>query len=82
MQLSRGAALGADRVSELALARRSTSTFEAARAPIVIGEPLGQTQPHGIGGGVARLDLDRLPRLQVVALDEAQERRDPDRRCG
>src|SRR5207248_378998 len=31
-------------------------------------------QPHRIGGGVARLDLDRLARLQIVAFDEAEER--------
>src|SRR2546427_835777 len=32
-------------------------------------------QPHRIGGGVALLDLDRLARLEIVVLDEAEERR-------
>ena len=30
-------------------------------------------QPDAVGGGVALLDLDDLSRLEIVALDEAQE---------
>src|SRR5262245_36557773 len=50
--------------------------------------PILAPQHHRVGGGVARLDLHRLARLEIVALDEAQERRilirdprDPQRRA-
>ena len=52
----------------------STRSFDAARAPIVIGARPA-AQHHRVGRSVARFDLDRLPGLQVVALDEAQKRR-------
>ena len=50
-----------------------TSTFDAARAPIVKLAPVAAAQPHAVGRVVASLDLDDLSGLEVVTLDEAQE---------
>ncbi len=50
-----------------------TSTFDAARAPIVKVRRLPPSQPHAVGRVVAILDLDDLSGLEVVPLDEAQE---------
>ena len=52
-----------------------TSTFDAARAPIVNVRRLPASQPHAVGRVVALLDLDDLPGLELVALDEPQELR-------
>ena len=49
-----------------------TRTFDAARAPIV-NSPFGAAKPHAVGGVVACFDAHDLSRLELVALDEAQE---------
>ena len=56
-----------------------TSTFDAARAPIVIGAIVAAAQPHAVGRRRRAPRPHDAARLQVVPLDEAQEFADPDR---
>jgi hypothetical protein len=51
-----------------------TSSFDAARVPIVIRRSPSPRTPHAVGRGVALLHLDRRAGLEVVALEKPQER--------
>ena len=74
---------GAAGVSAIALSGRSLLDFDeqlrrrahADRDPLIVFA----LQPHAVRHFIARFDFDRLPGLELVALDEPQERRDPDR---
>ena len=50
-----------------------TSSLDAARVPIVSAAIVPAADAHAVGCGIALLDRDRLSRLEVVLLDEAQE---------
>ena len=52
-----------------------TSSFEAARVPIVSARSSPPSHADAVGDRVSRLDLDLLPRLELTLLEKAQKRR-------